>query len=395
MDHLSILVFLNSDIKKRLRIIVQGSISLVQIQAKCIKQFKIKPESQVILYDMQGEIISEDDCECISENEVLFCSKGESFTKLGLKAVYKKVRTLGKGGFGTVKLYKDRLTKQLVAIKLIEIKSLRGSDSVIRVYKELQVLKELMHSGIVKFRNVFQSEGFLCFVMEYLQGGELKKYVQEKRGLDDQEASRLGLQIAEAIRFCHNSCIVHRDLKPENLIFRDKSHQSLIIVDFGIAGLLQSGRSDSSTAGSLYYLAPEVLTGSDTSSKPELDIWSLGCVLLFMLTGEKPFAGASRHEVVQHIVSGRFSSFSRPVWSPLISGCLQTDPLKRWKLMEIIQYLEKIQNNEVNQEGRKSFNKSASLRIVKTPEPVVKLPVIKGTRNITRPKKRTIIKSEE
>jgi serine/threonine protein kinase len=395
MDPLSILVFLNSDIKKRLRIIVQGSVSLVQIQAKCIKQFKIKPDSQVILYDMQGEIISEDDCECISENEVLFCSKGEGFTKLALKAVYKKIRTLGKGGFGTVKLYKDRLSKQLVAIKLIEIKSLLRSDAVIRVYKELQVLKELKHSGIVKFLNVFQSEGFLCFVMEYLQGGELKKYVQEKRGLNDQEASLLGLQIAEAIRFCHNSCIIHRDLKPENLIFRDKSHQSLIIVDFGIAGLLQSGRSDSSTAGSLYYLAPEVLTGNDTSSKPELDIWSLGCVLLFMLTGEKPFPGTSRPEVISNIISGRFCTLNRPIWSALISGCLQTDPFKRWKIMEIIQYLEKIKNNEISQEDRKSFNKSLSLRIVKTPEPIVKLPVIKGTRHVTRPKKRTFIKSGE
>jgi serine/threonine protein kinase len=114
-----------------------------------------------------------------------------------------------------------------------------------------------------------------------------------------------------------------------------------------------------------------------------------------MLTGEKPFPGTSRPEVISNIISGRFCTLNRPIWSALISGCLQTDPFKRWKIMEIIQYLEKIKNNEISQEDRKSFNKSLSLRIVKTPEPIVKLPVIKGTRHVTRPKKRTFIKSGE
>jgi serine/threonine protein kinase len=389
MENQSILIFLNSDIKKNFRFHYSGLLTLQDLQSKCIEKFKLAENIKVTLYDSSGDQISEDDIECLSQTEIFFCSKGEEFSYKTLKAVYKKIKTLGKGGFGTVKLYKNRITKKLVAIKLIQIKSLIKSDSVTRTFKELQLLKDLKHSNIIKFFDVFSSEGNFCFVMEFCEGGEIKKQVQENNGLNDDEAARIGLQIAEAVRFCHSQNVVHRDLKPENVLFRDKNKREVVIVDFGIAGICQQGKVlDNSTAGSLNYLAPEVVTGKDLAARPELDIWSLGCLLFFMVHNEKPFAGRSRTEVLRNIIAGKFSPVKKKVWKPVIEGCLQCEPIKRWKIMQIIAYLEMIVNHEVGEEVKK-VTKSVSLRVVKTPEPFVKLPVIKANRGNSRPRKRT------
>lgn len=390
----SFLIFLNSDISKKFRISLNESATLSSLYQKCKQKFKLDPFSHPSLYDSHGEILTEDDLDYVSHNEALFCTLGEEFTQNILKALYKKIKTLGHGGFGTVKLYKSKLTKTLVAIKFVKIKSLIKSEFVSRAYKEIQVLRDLNHPNIVKLLDVIKTRENLCFVMEYCEGGEIKKYIQEKKGLSDEETSALCLQICEAIRFCHTASVIHRDLKPENIMFRDKMNTQVVIVDFGIAGICSPGKiGDASSAGSLLYLAPEVITGSNLTSRPELDIWSLGCIIFFLLTAEKPFAGSSRQEIIKNIVGCRVQPLKRKhdKWRPLIQGCLCLDPGMRWSIYEIIEYLHKIKNDEVFEEVKTSVSKSSSLRCVKTPEPFTKLPIIMRNRNTTKPKKKTFM----
>ena len=387
----SFLIYLNSDTSKKFRIALNGSINLPYLYLKCKEKFKLDPFSHPSLFDSRGEVLTEDDLDYVSHNEALFCSLGEDFTQNVLKALYTKIRTLGHGGFGTVKLYKSKLTKDLVAIKFVSIRRLVKSEFVTRAYKEIQVLRDLNHPGIVKFLEVFKTEENLCFVMEYCEGGEIKRYVQESnKGLSDEEVCGICLQVCEAIRFCHTASVIHRDLKPENIMFRDKSRTEVVIVDFGIAGICSPGKvGDTSSAGSLFYLAPEVITGTNQSSRPELDIWSLGCIIYYLLTSERPFSGPTRQDIIKNITSCQIRPLpnSRHQWRPLIQNCLTLNPSSRCSIYDIITFLHKIKNKEISEETKSSFSKSHSLRSVKTPEPSMKLPVIKAKRNATRPKR--------
>jgi serine/threonine protein kinase len=86
--------------------------------------------------------------------------------------------------------------------------------------------------------------------------------------------------------------VIHRDLKLENILFADAMKLRIKIVDFGIAGIAAKNvMGEKSEMGSLLYVAPEVLTGKDTSATPALDVWSMGCIFYALLTGSLPFLG--------------------------------------------------------------------------------------------------------
>ena len=105
------LIYLNSDPSKKIRVLFTRTTSLSSILSKCKEKFQLNSLSKCILYDLRGDQIAEDDLEYLNPQEPLFLSKGEDFSCNTLKALYDKVKSLGKGGFGTVKLYKNKITK--------------------------------------------------------------------------------------------------------------------------------------------------------------------------------------------------------------------------------------------------------------------------------------------
>lgn len=151
--------------------------------------------------------------------------------------------------------------------------------------------------------------------------------------------------MTEAIRACHNSKIIHRDLKLENILFADPTRLRIKIVDFGIAGVTALGaQGEKSTAGSLLYLAPEVLTGKNKEATPELDIWSMGCIIYSMLTDSLPFEGNNPKEVSAKIKACNYKRLSRfkgisPHWDKLVCGMLRRTPRKRWPILRINEHL--------------------------------------------------------
>jgi serine/threonine protein kinase len=96
-------------------------------------------------------------------------------------------------------------------------------------------------------------------IMEYAAGGELYKYVEEKKRLTETEARRIFQQIVNAMSYCHNRGIVHRDLKLENVLFKTEGDLLVKVVDFGIAGVCEGSKKDKVDAGSIAYMAPEVI----------------------------------------------------------------------------------------------------------------------------------------
>lgn len=149
--------------------------------------------------------------------------------------------------------------------------------------------------------------------------------------MPEREACEIILQLAEAIDYCHNQGIIHRDIKFQNILLaheiselplEDQSSGIKIkVVDFGIFGSNRGKWSEKSTAGSLKYMAPELLSGR-TYSTPKIDIWSMGCVLYAMLTGEHPFTSSEREDL-KHQIINRSVNFSPSKTAHLSPDCVQ------------------------------------------------------------------------
>lgn len=334
---------MNGNIDKTCEIIVHKNKTLDDLLTDCKDKLKIPSHVKCKLFDAAGGEISDDDVEYMNEEEPIFVSQGEEFLKSSSLAIYTQLSTLGEGGFGSVHLYEHKLTKNLVAIKFVDLATIISPEDVNRVYSEIGVLRGLKHPNIVYLIDAFDCDGKICFVMEYCSGGELKEYIEKHFPLTEEEVYNLACQIAEAIRFCHNSKVIHRDLKLENILFSSKSSTSLKIVDFGIAGICAGGTNgERSDAGSLLYIAPEVLSGLDNRANPALDIWSMGCIFYSLLTNNLPFMGETQDDIIKKILKGEYpplsASISKP-WHKLIKGMLRLQANKRWNMNRITEHL--------------------------------------------------------
>ena len=175
------------------------------------------------------------------------------------------------------------------------------------VFKEAELLKSLNHRHIVQIVNFFALKNMkVTFVMEYLEGGELGEYLKKKGRLEEQEACEIFKQLVSAVYFCHLNNIIHRDLKLENILFESTTSNIIKVVDFGIAGFYSAVKGGESSAGSLRYMAPEVLTGKNKAANPAIDIWSMGIILYALLHGALPFTGSTRKEIFDKIVEGNY-----------------------------------------------------------------------------------------
>eukprot|EP00826_Nyctotherus_ovalis_P049644 TRINITY_DN6015_c0_g6_i1.p1 TRINITY_DN6015_c0_g6~~TRINITY_DN6015_c0_g6_i1.p1 ORF type:complete len:345 (-),score=81.09 TRINITY_DN6015_c0_g6_i1:67-1101(-) len=201
-------------------------------------------------------------------------------------------------------------------------------------------------------------------VMEFAGGGELKQHLISKGQQSESEARRILLQLLSAIGYCHSLNVVHRDLKLENILFADAKRRRVKVVDFGIAGLVQDDKAEKSRAGSLRYMAPEVISRENIEARPSLDVWSMGCVLFALVCGELPFSAKSSREIKEKIKKGEFqfpkdctvSYYCRK----LIKSMLTVDYRRRITIKEILQHpwIESkktpLRDNRIRQSDEKS-----------------------------------------
>ena len=339
---------MNGNIDKSCEVLVHKNKTLNDLVSECKDKLRIAHHVKCKMFDSAGGELSDDDVEYMNEDEPIFISLGEDFLKRSSLAIYNLKSTLGEGGFGSVNLYEHKLTKHLVAIKFVDLSTIVSPEDVNRVYSEIGVLRGLKHPNIVHLIDTFDSEGKICFVMEYCSGGELKEFIETRFPISEDQVYDLACQIAEAIRFCHNSKVIHRDLKLENILFASKTSNQIKIVDFGISGMSAGagggGGGERSDAGSLLYIAPEVLSGLDNRANPALDVWSMGCIFYALLMKDLPFMGETQDEVIKKILKGDYphldAKISKP-WHKLIKGMIRIQANKRWNMNRITEHLFK------------------------------------------------------
>lgn len=165
------------------------------------------------------------------------------------------------------------------------------------------ILKNLDHPNIVKFHETYEDDHYIHLVTEYCSGGELLERVIEKGSLSENEAALIMKKALSAVKHLHEKNIVHRDLKPENFLFSHVGKDAeLKLIDFGLARPIDDIESLKSAAGTIFYMAPEVIRGNFSE---KCDEWSLGAIMYLLLSGQPPFLGSTSREVASKILNDK------------------------------------------------------------------------------------------
>jgi eukaryotic-like serine/threonine-protein kinase len=199
-------------------------------------------------------------------------------------------RELGQGGMATVYLATDVRHHRPVAIKVLQPGVVLGAE---RFLREIELAAGLTHPHIVPLHDSGEVGGLLYYVMPFLEGESLGARLSRDGKIPVVEAVRIAREVAEALAYAHAHGIIHRDIKPENILL---SSGHAVVVDFGIARAIDAGGGRITQAGaavgSPMYMSPEQAGGAPQVDGRS-DVYSLGCVLYEMVTGEPPFTGGT------------------------------------------------------------------------------------------------------
>jgi serine/threonine-protein kinase len=216
---------------------------------------------------------------------------------------YQIERRLGEGGMATVYLAEDLKHKRKVALKVLkpDLAAVLGAE---RFVQEITTTAQLQHPHILPLFDSGTADGFLFYVMPYIEGETLRNKLDRETQLSIDESVRIATEVADALDYAHRNGVIHRDIKPENILLHDGRP---MVADFGIALAVSAAAGGRMTEtglslGTPHYMSPEQATAEkDLSARS--DIYSLASVLYEMLTGNPPHTGASAQQIIMKIVT--------------------------------------------------------------------------------------------
>ncbi len=216
---------------------------------------------------------------------------------------YKIERHLGEGGMATVYLAEDLKHKRKVAVKVLrpELAAVLGAE---RFVQEITTTANLQHPHILPLHDSGDADGFLYYVMPFIDGETLREKLNRETQLGIDEAVKITTEVADALNYAHGEGVIHRDIKPENILIHNGRP---MVADFGIALAVSAAAGGRMTEtgmslGTPHYMSPEQAT-AEKDLTHRSDIYSLGSVLYEMLTGEPPHVGGSAQAIIMKIVT--------------------------------------------------------------------------------------------
>ncbi len=202
---------------------------------------------------------------------------------------YTLKRKLGQGGMAAVFLAVQESFGREVALKILVPSLAKEADFAERFLREARTMAQLSHPHIIVVHDIGQANNLRYYAMAYHPGQDLTHRIRSG-GVTVQEALRITRQLADALACAHDQGIVHRDIKPDNVLFRERD-DGAVLTDFGIAKSVHNEENQltraGSTVGTPKYMSPEQARGQQVDGRA--DLYSLGCVLYEMLTGQPPF----------------------------------------------------------------------------------------------------------
>lgn len=191
---------------------------------------------------------------------------------------------LGRGACGSVHFVQDRLTCKPYALKYT-----KGDLKKVRlILREVDILKHMKHPCILHLSTIKTNNDSAAIFLDFMKGGDLNKRMQARGPFSEALSKFLFYQICCGTKYLHSQNVTHRDLKPENILLATVDDFTLVkISDFGLSKRIQTDTVLATQCGTIFYLAPEVLSGDSYTNK--VDIWSLGVVLFNCLSNCYPY----------------------------------------------------------------------------------------------------------
>ncbi|KAI0707121.1 kinase-like protein [Earliella scabrosa] len=240
-------------------------------------------------------------------------------------------RAVGKGAFGKVRVVEHKKTKKLYALKYIDKAKCIKQKAVANIIQERRLLEEIDHPFIVNLRYAFQDDENCFFVLDLMLGGDLRFHLERLRYIPETVVRFWMAELSSALEYLHRQRIIHRDLKPDNILLDAMGHAH--ITDFNVAIHYSERRLHTSVAGSMAYMAPEVI--GRLGYTWSCDWWSLGVVAWELLFHRRPFDGRTSEKMKNSILKDalRFPSTSKEKCSKeghhFLMGLLDRNPKTR------------------------------------------------------------------
>ncbi len=297
---------------------------------------------------------------------------------------YQILERLGAGAMATVYKARQLTLDRMVAVKVLPRKHSNNEDFVRRFFDEGKAAAKLNHPNIVGAIDVGQAGETYYFVMEYVEGRSVFEDIQEKGPYSEADALKLTIDIARALEHAHKAGFIHRDVKPKNIMLTGDNIAKL--ADMGLARAISDREAAEAEAGKAfgtpYYISPEQIKGEMNVDK-RADIYSLGCTLYHMVTGNVPFDGPNPSAVmrkhlnqdlipVDHINHNLTKGLAE-----IIEVCMAKDRKKRYATAsDLLQDLEAVARGEAPPLARKMFDLSelSALDQSSGPHDIVSLP---------------------
>ena len=257
---------------------------------------------------------------------------------------YDVTALIGEGGMGQVYQATDTKLNRQVALKILPEAFAEDPDRLARFQREAQVLASLNHPNIAQIHGLEESDDTRALVLELVEGPSLADRISQGP-IPVDEALPIAKQIAEALEAAHEQGVIHRDLKPANIKVREDG--TVKVLDFGLAKALDTtpegdpSKSPTLTAaatqmgvimGTAAYISPEQARGKPVDKRA--DIWSFGCVLYEMLTGQRAFQGEDVSLTLASVMKSDLNVKTLPPATPsslrtVLRRCLEKDPRER------------------------------------------------------------------
>lgn len=212
---------------------------------------------------------------------------------------------VGRGASSVVRLATHKPDNRQVAMKTYEKLLILDPKRKKNITREMYLLKSLEHPQIIKFLDKIDTPKHLYIVLEYFKGKTLSTYLKGKTGrkLSEVEAKVVFKQATEALAYCHSRNVVHRDIKLDNILINEC--QEIKIIDFGFSTCMPAHKKTKVLCGTPNYMAPEILAHVEFAGEAA-DVWALGVVLFYLLTGNYPFKGVNDRELFKRIQNGHY-----------------------------------------------------------------------------------------
>ncbi|MEV5891032.1 serine/threonine-protein kinase [Nonomuraea fuscirosea] len=258
---------------------------------------------------------------------------------------YRLLRTIGRGGMGTVWQAHDEVLGRDVAVKeVLPPTGLTGEEHeefAVRTFREARAAGRVTHPGVAAVYDVLEEQGHPWIVMQLVHSRTLGEQIRDEGPMSQLDVASVGLQLMEALRAAHAAGVLHRDVKPDNVLLTEDGRA--VLTDFGIATTEDEAPVTRTgiLIGTPSFMAPERAAGG--RARPASDLWSLGVTLYMAIEGHSPFHRDNALATLGAVMHAEPEPLARAgVLAPVLMGLLRKDPSERMTLDEAEQRLSVI-----------------------------------------------------